>query len=676
MKYLTNAKKVLALALSIVLCVSLYVPAFAVDQTSISLVPNQNKFNTSDATQQVTVDIKTSEAVSIDSLQYTVVLPDGWTATLDLDDEITGAVYENNLLTWYYTGAADTNVEGITSLGTLTVTIPASEDAGNYDIRVTGLDVSANQAYWAQDASYETSITIAEAGAYTVSVSAPATATVDDDVTATVTVAGSEFASAQLELTYNSTLLQYTSIEGLGENGAVDTSVAGVIKIVDAGATKTDNSYKIKFKALAAGTADVTISNGAKFSTLEDAATSDLTLATITTATASVLIKVKSFAVTLPDGDWFTGNSAIDNGSTYTFTATKWANYDYYTVYYSVAGGAPQEVTPDANGLYTIENVTGVLAITTSKTPTAKQHNVAITGDTAANDGVLATYGTPYTFTLPNDLAPGLSGGYTYSLGSITIGGEAYTGHTISGRVYTINGAHITGDIAIVIVKTPLAANQFTVTAAGTGAGDAAIEASPVNTGSTAKMTLTKDANYTYSVSVTMGGSPVEPTVVDNVYTVAGVTANVVFTVTKTITVTSATATDYTSLKVGKAWLVKIGDTKLADQVYTYDGNNMFWSDNYSAYCYLVAAETAPAVTADKFAIVSGTAVEIDYGRDVNKTGSVDANDAQFVYNMYNATYEGFTSDVSVEKFLRADVINDGILSVADANNIVSSLLG
>jgi len=43
---------------------------------------------------------------------------------------------------------------------------------------------------------------------------------------------------------------------------------------------------------------------------------------------------------------------------------------------------------------------------------------------------------------------------------------------------------------------------------------------------------------------------------------------------------------------------------------------------------------------------------------------------------MYNATYEGFTSDVSVEKFLRADVINDGILSVADANNIVSSLLG
>ena len=56
---------------------------------------------------------------------------------------------------------------------------------------------------------------------------------------------------------------------------------------------------------------------------------------------------------------------------------------------------------------------------------------------------------------------------------------------------------------------------------------------------------------------------------------------------------------------------------------------------------------------------------------DVNRTGKVDVNDAQLVYDMYNGTYSDFTK-VSVEKFLRADVNATKAVDHADAVAIVN----
>ena len=66
---------------------------------------------------------------------------------------------------------------------------------------------------------------------------------------------------------------------------------------------------------------------------------------------------------------------------------------------------------------------------------------------------------------------------------------------------------------------------------------------------------------------------------------------------------------------------------------------------------------------------------EIDYGMDVNKTGKIDASDAQLVYNMYNAMYAGTDADVTVEKYLRADVNHDGKVTVEDAAAIIAGIL-
>ena len=71
---------------------------------------------------------------------------------------------------------------------------------------------------------------------------------------------------------------------------------------------------------------------------------------------------------------------------------------------------------------------------------------------------------------------------------------------------------------------------------------------------------------------------------------------------------------------------------------------------------------------------VEGTKTEIDYSGDVNKTGQIDINDAQLVYDMYKAAYDNFDT-VSVERFLRADMNESKNLTVEDAVAVVSEIL-
>jgi hypothetical protein len=105
----------------------------------------------------------------------------------------------------------------------------------------------------------------------------------------------------------------------------------------------------------------------------------------------------------------------------------------------------------------------------------------------------------------------------------------------------------------------------------------------------------------------------------------------------------------------------------------------MFWSDKYGengAYCYVVvSADAQPTVASSDLAIITGTATVVNYGMDVNISGKVDANDAQLTYNMYNVHYNDFTEDVTVEKFLRADVNGDGTITTLDAAAIIDHLL-
>ena len=54
----------------------------------------------------------------------------------------------------------------------------------------------------------------------------------------------------------------------------------------------------------------------------------------------------------------------------------------------------------------------------------------------------------------------------------------------------------------------------------------------------------------------------------------------------------------------------------------------------------------------------------------------MDANDAQLVWNMYQPNmYKDFT-DVTMDKYLSADVNKDSVVDVKDARWIINAVLG
>ena len=80
-----------------------------------------------------------------------------------------------------------------------------------------------------------------------------------------------------------------------------------------------------------------------------------------------------------------------------------------------------------------------------------------------------------------------------------------------------------------------------------------------------------------------------------------------------------------------------------------------------------LTAETATA----QVTLIDGAKQTIDYSGDVNMSDKVDLNDAQLVYDLYNASYYDF-SVVSMEKMLRADVSKDKKIDVSDVTAIVA----
>ena len=125
-------------------------------------------------------------------------------------------------------------------------------------------------------------------------------------------------------------------------------------------------------------------------------------------------------------------------------------------------------------------------------------------------------------------------------------------------------------------------------------------------------------------------------------------------------------------------YLVTVQGTLADGQVYTYDGHPMYYSEKYQAYCYLVISDQAlPTVREDavaKIATAAATAENVVYDYDVNGTKVVDVNDAQLVYNMYNAVYDNFET-VSMMTFLRADVNGSRDLNVEDVSAVVNAIV-
>lgn len=696
-------RKLLVWVLCLSLCMSLAIPAFAAGENNnlgvtFSVSLDQASIAQSDADQTVTMILSANQSITMDGACIEIAWADGLKLTdvttgivgmsiakggLELN---TGKVEVDDLDLVLNAGKVAIesddieNVSGITDMFEITFNVPAGTPAGDYIVGVSEMELTSDYGdIWEDAATVFTTLTIEgqsggdepveptsgySAGLTTTTPSV----TTGNQVLVSVAVNHADeksFNAGELVFTYDSAYLTFDkNASTLG--GATAKDSAGILTLEDYGAEKAcgNGVYVLAFNSVANGETAVSLTSAA-FSNQEDAASSDLTEGAINPATVDIKINKKIFTVTLPTG--MTGAEVVTDGDSYTFSIAD-TNYDYTNIKATV-DGVEVAVADNGEGNYTIAAVTGNLVVTADRAP--KSYSVTFAGNAAADitgSAETATYGTAYTFTMPS------AEGWAYSLGGITIGGTAYTGYSVENAVYTIPGTAITGAIEITVTKTQTTAS---VTVEGTGAGAAAGYEPSATIGESYTLTIVPEIGYTYTVTATMGGESVELTQNDNSYTIAEVTDSIVFTVNCAAVVDGVSVSEYVTLDGTKIWLVKNDMTVAEGKVPAYSGNKMFWSDAYDVYCYLVIAETLSVEDAKAaIGITDGTAAEVVYSMDVNKTGTIDANDAQLAYNIYNAYYGDFTADVTMEKFLLADVNHDGIVNVEDAVAIIASILG
>lgn len=679
-----KVRNVLAMLMSLIMCLSMYVPTYAVGENNqdgivFDVVLDTPTISTSDADQTVIMRLTTNKEITVDGLAFTV----RWDSPLKFTHVTGGNIlgeynstatnYENGKTAWYSPDSE--NVTGETTVGIITFNIPANTPAGTYQVGVDSLELTKNYAdiIWENQASAFTTLTITDntvAEGYTAGVTALTNnVSVGEKVIVNVSVshnADSVFAAGEMVFTYDAAKISFNQASSALGTATVNDA-AGTLTLEDYGTDKNfgSNVYTLAFNSIADGAATVGISSAA-FVNKENAVRSDLINATINPQNVVFTINKKAHTVVLPD--IFTGSATVTDGNDYVFSVTDSENYDYDTVT-ATMNGNPVTVIDNGDGTYTIKNVTGDLVISGSRTE--KSYEVTFTGNAAGDitDGSgAATYNTDYTFTMP------VVDGWAYSLDSIIIGGTAYTGYSVENSVYRIPGTAIKGNIVISVSKSETTAS---VIVEGSGAGTAAGYDTTADLGADYTLSINPENGYSYTISATMNGAPVS--VIDNgdnTYTIENVTGNIVFTVEKVVKVDGVSVAQYLTLDETVMWLVKNDMTLDAGKVATYAGQNMFWSEQYNSYCYLVVAPTLDVETVTgEIGISDGTAVNVNYGMDVNMTGKVDASDAQLTYNMYNAVYSEFTSEATVEKFLRADVNADEKVNVEDAAAIITGIL-
>ena len=516
---------------------------------------------------------------------------------------------------------------------------------------------------------------------YSVSASPDQTTDVGKTVIMYVTVSGGSYNAYDLALTYDAARLTYVSGQA-ADKGASVTEKNGSIRVIGYGGDKSASTavVKLTFRTKAAGTAKVVISS-AKIDAGANAPTKNAPSATIRRSTTQFIVQPQ-FAVKLEEGLASDSLSAAA-GEDYTFRATDPLHYDYKPS--AKIGGKDVTVKDNGDGTYTIPGgeITGNITVKANRTP--KTYKVTFKGEDLSGEKT-AAYNTPYHFKLNR------KAGYSYVL-RVTIGGKSYTGYKAEDGGYVIPGAAITGDIVITAQKTKINSGGGS-SSGGSGGGSSAKYVSVSFIGSGAddavgKKTTRRGSEYTfridrkddtdYDVSARVNGVTVKCTYdskKDN-YRIPGsaVTGDITITVTKGATVE---VNAYVTLDRQSMYLVTYSGSVADGHVPMYDGQNMYWSEAYNAYAWLVvsSADEKEVVRAAQNSITIGegeAAASIDYSGNVDLSGRIDGDDAHLDRDVYNAKYT--LASMVMHKFLNADVNRDRKVDVKDAVWIVNHVL-
>lgn len=692
-----TAKQMLSLLLALLMLCSLCVNVFAADEVALNATLSTTKITKSAEAQTVTLYVAPASTLNIAGYGFKVNVPENWSITAISNDDpnarLTATHY--NLKTGEV-GYQTDGVENfdISKFATVTISIPANTEAGTYSITINNVTADKDYGFTpvltnATTASVDLVIedTTPAADSYTVAVSGDATIQTGEEAQVKLNITHSDanetsYAAYSMKVSYNKDVLTYKSFSDT--DATVTDDKSGSLTIYRYGKDLTlGQNLTLSFTGKAGGTGEVKVTE-AKIDKSENA----LKNAPAAAVTGSATITVGQTYTVNRDTNVVDGNPKAEAGKDYTFKLANGLDGTYMDVSYTVGGVDKGTLTQGSDGSYTIPagEITGDITITAvGKTYTVTKAGTG--ADDVTLNGNTATYGTNYTFTLTPEA------NYAYTV-TVTAGGKSVT-HTpgADGKTHTIDGKDITDNLTITVTKE---ADKAQINFTGSGSADVVNGSTSqiVEPGQDFKFSINKENGYEYTVTAAKANDTAV-TVKDNgdgTYTIAGaaIAAGDVITVTveKELIETKYTVEVNEFVKLDNARSVFLitaklnGDAKLADgKVLAYGNNAMFQNANRynGAYAYLVISDKslaevkAEAEKAGQITEVEGSAEIFNVNGDVNYTGLVDINDAQLVYNIYNAKYDSF-DNTTMAMFLAADMNGSKTVDVNDAVAVVAKI--
>lgn len=490
------------------------------------------------------------------------------------------------------------------------------------------------------------------------------------------------------DLTYNTFFFQFSydaekldfasaAIGNSSEDPAIiNNSAAGLLTIGGYGEPRSDGFITLNFTVKAAGEATVNLVK-AQMDVRANAAKDAQTASVPADQSGTVTILCGGFPVVLPD--CATGAAYVTANGDYTFTVDPGYDYDFS----ATVDGKTVAIINNGDGSYTIENVTGKLVISANRIPTAKTYAVTVDGDGSGDVSALtsATHGQEYTFTVTQ------AANYDYAV-AVTVNGQPVTcavSSSGSDYTYTIPAASVTGPVVITVKKAPQSGTtQIVLTGSGAADVSKGVTSYTVKSGEAFTFGINHRDGFDYTVTVMAGEKTLtlqrnaENT---STYTIPGeyIKGGII-----TITITKAQHFDwnvlvspYVNTDGSTIWLITSSPNPKPEETKSlyYGGKPMLWSEKYKSYVWLLmSSKSQDAVKADAEAAITikeNAVTSIEYSGDVNGTGHIDINDAQYIYDLYNAKH----SALDMEKFLRCDVNGNREVSVDDVQAVVSLLL-
>lgn len=692
-------RKLTSFLLAMLLLLNLAVPALA------ATISQEVSTASITAGSDVTVTLNLDEALTgIGSFEYTLHYNEAlfalktYESTVDVTDKpakgevMLSAVYDysgdsgltiaaGNLATLVFTATQDVT-EGQRASFYLECVDISDTGFGSVEVEETGADIQV-----------EVTPVPAPTG-YSVYASADSHTTQDGTASISIYAANADvstYNAYDLTLTYDTEKLTLKvdeegapTLGGAAANDEADATVSGSrIHIAGVGEDKKnadDPIVTLTFTMKASGTAEVAIAE-AKVDNKGQAIAASAPEASLyggaDNTPGSALIKVP-FTVEKPG--FVSGEASVLPGEDYTFSFTDTSNYTYTDLAVTV-GDQSAVVTDNGDGSYTVENVSGNVVITASQTPNTYDVTIDSSNTAAVTAPTTATYGTDYVFTVSPANA---------SVSVKDADGNSISWSMVNGQ-YVIAGENITGSFTIKAMIEEQPANTTRITFEGITAEE--IEGGLVRyapNGQAFDFTLLIQENVAYKAMIGDEEIPLKTYAEGETEEEGKLTFTIpaerltgtpiTVTVGKTSTVLdglTVTVGNYIQLDESMMFLVtaKAGDSALA-----YEDAPMYWSEKYDAYSYLVisadTADTVKAAAENAITVYTGSEEEtVAYDFDVNDTsGTVDINDAQLTYDMYTAEYGSF-DQVSMDKFLEADLNGDGKVYTEDVASIIYRIL-